>query len=372
MFAVSETDWNEAGNTSGSTAVVVAFRYIARELAGVFAVVFVLLLLVGLGGRFIGFLQDAAAGRFAAEVLGWLVLFRMPEFIQVTAPFAFVLALILTLGRLHAEQEFVVLTAGGARPQRLLRWVAVYVAPVALLVGWLSLEMTDAARRAYAELSLEQLEMSEFDAITPGVFHLFDHGQRVTYAAGVDRQTKELEGVFLNEHQDRVSVTHWAETGRILRSDDAKTRYLVLNNGTRYEGEIGSLDYREIVFEELGQRIDPPGIARLVDDVRAFETTDLSTTEPTQAAELHWRWALPALTIIGAFIAVGMARVKPRAGRFAKVLPGIGMFVAYYLLVVLTKNLIQDGGWPFAATFVPHIVMSVVAIALIRRSYSPA
>ena len=350
--------------------MVVAFRYIAREMTGVFAVVFALLLVVGLGGRFIGFLQDAAAGRFAPEILGWLVLLRMPEFVQVTAPFAFVLALILTLGRLHAEQEFVVLTAGGVRPRRMLSWVGLLVAPVAILVGVLSLTVTDAARRAYTEVSLEQLEMSEFDAITPGVCHLFDHGQRVTYASGMDSETSELKGVFLNEHQDRVSVTQWADSGLILKEGDSKTRYLVLRDGTRYEGEIGSPQYREIVFEELGQRIDPPGIARVTNDVRAFTTGVLSTTDAVQAAELHWRISLPILTIIGAFIALGMARVKPREGRFAKVLPGIGMFVAYYLLVVSTKNLIQEGALPFAATMFPHVVMAGVAYFLVRRSYS--
>ena len=352
--------------------MVVAFRYITRELCGVFLVVFVLLLVVGLGGRFIGFLQDAAAGRFAPEILGWLVLLRMPEFVQVTAPFAFVLALILTLSRMHAEREFVVLTAGGVRPRRMLRWIAILVAPVALLVGILSLYVTDAARRAYTEVSLEQLEMSEFDAITPGVFHLFDHGQRVTYATGLDRETRELEGVFLNEHQDRMSVTQWAKTGVILREGDSKTRYLVLRNGTRYEGEIGTPEYREIVFDELGQRIDPPGIVRLVDDVRTYPTARLSAADASQAAELHWRLSLPILTIVGAFIAFGISRVKPRAGRFAKVLPGIGMFVVYYLVVVFAKNLIEDGGLPFVVTVIPHVLMACAAYVMVRRSYYPA
>ena len=80
-------------------------RYLNRELVAVFLLVFMLLICVGLGGRFVGLLQDAAGGRYSAEAVWWLIGLRIPTFLQLIAPFSLFLALVITFGRLHADQE---------------------------------------------------------------------------------------------------------------------------------------------------------------------------------------------------------------------------------------------------------------------------
>jgi lipopolysaccharide export system permease protein len=100
----------------------VAARYINRELVAVFLVTVLVLLLVAVGGRFIGYLQDAVAGKYAAETLITILQLRLPEFLQVILPFALYLSLLLTLSRLHAESEMVVLQTGGLGTLQLLTW----------------------------------------------------------------------------------------------------------------------------------------------------------------------------------------------------------------------------------------------------------
>ena len=80
--------------------MAVAARYVNRELISIFVVVTVVLLGVALGGQFIGYLQDAALGKYAAESLLTIVGLRLTEFLQQLLPFAFYLALVLTVGRL--------------------------------------------------------------------------------------------------------------------------------------------------------------------------------------------------------------------------------------------------------------------------------
>ncbi|MCH2336934.1 MAG: LptF/LptG family permease, partial [Pseudomonadales bacterium] len=81
-------------------------RYVNRELVAVFLLVFMLLVCVGLGGRFVGLLQDAAGGRYTTEAVWWLIGLRIPTFLQLMAPLSLFLALVITFGRLHADQEF--------------------------------------------------------------------------------------------------------------------------------------------------------------------------------------------------------------------------------------------------------------------------
>ncbi|MDE0662130.1 MAG: LPS export ABC transporter permease LptF [Gammaproteobacteria bacterium] len=350
----------------------VAARYVARELTLVFLGVFALLLIIGLSARFIGFLQGAADGRFTAEALWLLLALRIPEFVQVTAPFALFLALLLTFGRLHAEREYAVLATAGASPGRFLRWLLGVVLPVAAAVAVFSLVVTPEARKLYANLSLEQLVDSELDALVPGAFHTHDSGRRVSYAQSVDRATNRLEGVFLAERQGPVEVTIWADSGRQHRHPVTQSRFLELRNGVRYEGRPGEAGYRVVEFERLGQRLERAAPMPLV-DARSFRSRDLDTNDPKQAAELHGRIAWPLMTVIAALAAFGMARPQPRSGRFARTVPGVALFVAYYLALVFAQDGIAEGVVPrFVGLWFVHAVMLAVAVWLIQSGTRPA
>ena len=349
----------------------IAFRYVGRELLLLFLGVFVLLLVVGLGARFIGFLQEAATGRFAAEALWMLVALRVPEFVQVTAPFALCLAVLLVFGRLHAEREYVALTSGGATPWQTVAWLLACALPIAALVALLSFSVTPEARRLYAALSLEQLRDSELDAVIPGAFHVYSEGRGVTYAQAVDRATNTLRGVFVGEREGVQSVTVWAESGRQHRLPATGSRFLELIDGVRYEGAPGEAGYRVVRFKRLGQRLERRQPAPL-DDVRKLPTAALDTAKARDAAELQWRYALPLMALIAPLLAFGIARARPRAGRFARLVPGVGLFVGYYLLLVTMRGLVADGAAPAPwGLALVHVAMLALAAWLVRRSARP-
>lgn len=351
----------------------VAFRYITRELLAIFFVVFFLLLAVGLIGRFVGYLQDAATGRYSAQALWLLIGLRTPEFIQIIAPLSIFLAVVLTYGRLHAEQEFTVLMSGGASPSRMILWQLCLVVPLAMGVGYLSLEVTPKARKAFSDLALEQRVVSEFDAITPGTFRSFSYGTRVTYADAVDSETQRLFGVFMGQILAGQVITVWAEQGSYYRESDTGSRFLLLEDGTRYEGYPGTNDYRVLTFQKLGQRIEKEELQRFIIDSATIYTEDLDLSTGEGASEWHWRIGLPVMTVIGGLCGFGIARVAPRAGRFGRVLPAMGLFVGYYVLMLFTRNtmaksdvLLLVGIWPV------HLFMLGVAWWLIRGSYRPS
>ena len=352
--------------------MTLAFRYVAREIVLVFSGVLALLLIVGLGGRFIGFLQQAATGRFSAEALWLLLALRVPEFTQITVPFALFLALLLVFGRLHAEREYVALASGGASRRRIVAWVIASAAPLAALVAALSFVVTPEARRLYTELSLEQLFDSELDALVPGTFHDHAAGRGTTYAQSVDRAANRLQGVFMVERDQPTDIVVWAESGRSYHSPSTGSRFLELQNGTRYEGVAGEAGYRVARFQRLGQRIEHElPVPRA--DARMSPTLALTVDDPRQVAELQWRISLPLMTIIAALLALGVAKPKPRAGRFARLLPGVGLFVGYYLLLVFTQNAVAEGAVPAAlGLWSVHALFGALAAWSIRAAGRPA
>ncbi len=354
--------------------MAVAARYINRELLLVLVSVTAVLLTVTIGGRFISYLQDAALGKYAADSILRILYFRLPGFLQLLMPFAWSLALLLTLGRLHAESEFVVLRGGGVGPGRLLRWLALPALAVTGVVGYFSLYLAPDFDRQLTEFLDEQAADAEFSLVTPGVFHIYYRGQRVTYADAVSAAGDSLEGVFLAEMGNNTApMTVRAETGGQRVDEVTGTRYLVLTNGHRYVGEAGSPDYQVVSFGRLQQRLEE-GRRQRSPGIETIATSTLIERGDSEAmAELHFRLALPLVVLIGGLVSVGVARTKPRDGRFARLVPGLGLFVAYYAAIVFNRNAISDGQLPAVlGMWLVHAAFLVTGLALLRSSNKPA
>lgn len=354
--------------------MAVAARYINRELILVLIAVTAVLLTVTIGGRFISYLQDAALGKYAADSIFRILYFRLPGFLQLLLPFAWSLALLLTLGRLHAESEFVVLRGGGVGPGRVLGWLSVPALAVMALVGYFSVFLAPDFDRRLTEFLAEEQENAEFGVVTPGIFHIYYRGQRVTYADAIDESGESLEGVFLAELDgNSAPMTVRAETGSQRVDPVTGTRYLVLTNGHRYVGRAGSPDYQIVSFERLQQRLEEGRRSR-VPGIETIATTELLQRGDTEAlAELHFRMALPLVVLIGGLMSVGVARTKPRDGRFARLVPGLGLFVAYYAAIVFNRNAISDGQIPsFLGMWLVHGFFLAIGVWYLKSSLQPA
>ena len=109
-------------------------------------------------------------------------------------------------------------------------------------------------------------------------------------------------------------------------------------------------------FAQLRQRLT---VARRpdADQEEGRATWQLGDSGP-EAAEFHWRIGLPMFCLIGGLLAVGISRVKPRQGRFAKVVPGMLMMLVYYLALLINRNMVAEeqlvhwlGLWPVHVVF---------------------
>jgi lipopolysaccharide export system permease protein len=347
--------------------MTVAFRHVAREVMAVFAVATLVLLLIAVGSRFISYLQDAALGRYAAESVLVLLLYRMPEFLELTLPFAFFLAAVLVTGRLWAEQELTVLTAGGTSPMRVLGWMLIAGALVATCVALLTLNVAPRAGSALAEFVLKERVSREFESITPGVFHTQNDGDRVIYAEDISSDRQALLRVFVAERRDNASdITIWAERGRQYVSRDTGSRFIELQQGRRYEGTAGQLRFRVAEFGSLSQRIETNSEIAGRSKQGTLPTAMLDTNDPQGAAEWHWRIALPVMTLVSVVFGFGLARTRPREGRFARIVPTVTAFIMYYLVLLLNQNALAEGRlptefglWPTHAAF---LLLGMIAV----------
>ncbi len=350
----------------------IAFRYVSRELLAVFFVTAVVLLVIALGGRFMGYLQDAALGKHSADALLRIIALRVPEFLQLTLPFSFYIALVLTAARLYADQEMTVLVTSGSSPAQVMLWIGVSALVVASAVVCLSVQVTPRALGALERfLSSERVER-EFETMTPGVFHSFNDGARVTYSESASPDKRELSRVFIAAEVQGHSVTIWAQRGTQYIDAITGSRFMLLRAGRRYEGEIGRTPFRVVRFETLSQRIEQRDPALADIELDAQPTSLLRRDDPRSTAELHWRFALPLMTLIAVPIGFVLARVRPREGRFARIVPAVLAFLAYYFVLLVNRNALAVGYLSNAVGMWPaHAAFAAVGVVLLRRMNRP-
>ncbi|MCY1419080.1 Lipopolysaccharide export system permease protein LptF [compost metagenome] len=313
------------------------------------------LLVIIMSGRFIKYLAQAAQGLLDPGVLLMIMGFRLPGFLQLILPLGLFLGILLAYGRLYLESEMSVLSAAGMSRQRLLAYSMAPAALVALLVGWLSLGLAPQGVARVEQVLNSQDALTEFDTLVPGRFQALKSGSRVTYTERLTEDGQELGGVFISElrlsrdgdKQRGISVLV-AERGRQeIRPDGS--RYLILENGYRYDGKPGQADYRAIQYDRYGVLLPKPEVASEMNEREGIPTVELfGSDNPRLQAELQWRLSLPLLVFVVTVLAVPLSRVNPRQGRFLKLLPAILLYMAYLALLIAMRGQLDKGRLPAA------------------------
>jgi lipopolysaccharide export system permease protein len=124
-------------------------------------------------------------------------------------------------------------------------------------------------------------------------------------------------------------------------------------------------------FAQLSQRLTLSKRRSNRLEVEATPFFELADDAKSQG-ERHWRIALPLFALIGGLLAVGISRVKPRQGRFARIVPGLTLMLVYYLALLVNQNAIVEEQIPHqAGLWAVHVVFLAVAVFLLRRLAKP-
>lgn len=350
---------------------MIIFKYLARQVLTTMLAVTLVLLLIFMSGRFIKYLSQAAAGGLSPDVLFSIMAFRLPGFLELILPLGFFIGILLAYGRMYLESEMTVLHACGLSRRRLLSFTLVMSLFVMAAVGAMSLYLSPLGMQNVERLFQEQSKVTEFEMLYPGKFQALKSGNRVTYTESLSDDKKTMHDVFISEPATRGEglVFLHAKTG--TQSVDAITgdRFLVLHEGTRYEGISGSAEYQVIHFESYGIKIATPDGEQRAAKEEAIDTLELiGSQDLRQQALFQWRVSLPLLVPVVTLLAVSLCQVNPRQGRFFHLFPAMLIYVVYIgLLIVARKNLIAASLPAWFGLWGVHLLFLAIAVALLTR-----
>jgi lipopolysaccharide export system permease protein len=318
-------------------------RYVLREVVQAWLAVTGVLLVILVSNELAQILGQAAERGYPRGVILDLIGLTSIQNLTVLIPVGLLIGIVLALGRLYHESEMAAIRACGVGPGRLLRPVGLLAAVVTVLLSWIALSAAPAAFARAQDIRREALRAAEFGMLEPGKFHTFAGGSAVFYAESSDPDGT-LRRVFL-QHRDQGGVeVVLAERARHLVQEGGALHRIVLYDGERYEGGAGLAVLRRVRFAEHGipVRVGEPatGPAR----VETRPTLDLwRDPAPVAQAEFQWRVSLPLMALILALLAIPLAELRPRQGRYARIGIVILVFFIYVNVLSAARTWIDKG-----------------------------
>lgn len=323
--------------------------------------------------RVMGFLSQAAEGIIPVGGVFSLVALKMVSYLDVMLPLMFFIALIMVLNRWYSDQEMAVLASAGIGITHFLKPLMFLVLTVGGLVAFFSFYLTPLSIGKGTALEREYRDSNEVSGVVTGKFVETKGGDGVYFVEEYNRETGNYENVFVYKASFEREGVVVAQTA--YRTEDEKTedQFLVLSNGTRYEGTPGSPDYRVIDFEKYALRIEPRNKTKLHLPIRALSNKELRESEhPSYRSEWYWRIAKIFTLPVLAIFALALSHVDSRKGKSTGLILAFLVYLTYSNLLGYMVALIKKGeattGTPI---WIVHGVYFLLAIyCLYRRNYN--
>lgn len=329
---------------------MIVTRYIAKEISKTTLAVLLVLLCVAMSNEFVVQLSKAASGELPASIVLTLVVVYIPALLSMLLPLALFLGIVFGLSRMYADSEMTALLACGMSWRRLLKITMLPTLIIAVLTLFLQTVVTPQSF-AYQEALLAQAESDLLSyALSPGQFQRSVDGKTILFVQSLSDDKKRASDIFVaesaNPDLDKPWRVTYGESAKRWRDPHTKQEYIVVRNGSRYEGDPGQADFRIIDFARYGIQLHQK--MKVADfNIRAVSTADLWRSDDEEASlELQWRLAGPISILVVAWLALPLSVVAPRSGRYSSILPAMIVVIVYSNLLLMTRSWLLDGSLP--------------------------
>ena len=348
---------------------MILFRYLIKEVSQATAAVTVILLLIVTSGRLAKYLAQSSSGHLSSDVVFWVILFRIPDFLPLILPLGFFIGVLLAYGRLYVDNEMIVMNACGTGKKRLVTITAIPAILMSMLVAYLTLFGAPSSLNKVQSILQNPANTNSLAILQEGKFQETSDGQRVIYAEKFDPNSDAVNDVWMVEHRrDGSVIVIRADSGRI--SDNADLgggQYLTLDNGSVYDGFVGKRDYQLTEFASYSQKVvERRRVEKLQLEGDAKTTRALFMSDkPSDIAALHWRFSLPVVVLVVALSALALSKTNQRSGRYIKMLPAVLIYLLYIVAITGVRNKIEMETQPPLMIWLVHGLFFIGALMLL-------
>lgn len=322
-------------------------RLLFRETTKALAVILFVLALVLVATNLVKLLGKVAAGSLSNDLVFILAGLELIKVLGMLMPPAFFFSILWVLGRMYRDSEMVALQAAGLGTWRIYRAFLYTALPLALLVAWLMMDILPWAKIYSTQVRKAEQETGQLSALRAGHFNEFSRGRIVVYAESVDKEAGTLHNLFVQHKMSKRPGMITAASAHQTRDPQTGDRYVVLNQGHRYE-ERGEEGFAFGDFEEYGFRLPTPpplDVSKL--PLSAKDGNELLSSEaPEDWAEFQYRLSFPLAVLAFAFVSIPLSRSMPRQGIYGRLGLAILVYFTFMNLQRVGETWLATGATP--------------------------
>lgn len=344
-------------------------RYVGREVLLAVGGVTGVLLAILLTNQLVAVLRRAAEGQVPNSVVFELLWLGAARNLTVILPIGLLLGVVIALGRLYHDSEMTAARACGIGDGATFVPVIGLGLALAALAGWLAnMAAPQAAQRVF-EIRAEADRTAAVRGLAPGRFR--DLGGNTTLYFADSTADGTLRDVFIRQldpASGRIAVTT-AEMATYRPTADGLTWVVTLQNGRRREGVPGEAQWRTLEFAEQRIPVTLSTIPSPRQRVDSMPTLALDRSgDPREAAEFHWRLAMPIMVLLLAVLSVPLSRLAPRQGRYGRVPWALIVYFVYVNLLTAGQTWLERGMIPPSiGLWWAHALIATLCLALLWR-----
>ena len=324
-------------------------RYMTQQVAANTAIVLLFLMALMLGGRLIRYFGIAAEGRLDVGLLFAIIGYNIPTFLELILPLSFFIALMLVLGRMYVDHEMSVLFASGISRGRLTRLMIPLITGLFVFQMGISLLAKPWGLSNSEHIWQTQSLGSLLDLVRPKTF--ISSGNYHLYVDEFDKEKRELKNIYVVQQQTDKSgkiakndvIITATRAYQVPSKDTDSSMQLDLFQGRRYELGTNNAKYNQASFEKYRITLEKPASEKITETNVETQTTAkllAHTQKPEVKAELGYRFTMPWLIIIAAMLATPLAQVRPRQGRWLRLLPSVLIFASCAISIISLRTAI--------------------------------
>jgi LPS export ABC transporter permease LptF/LPS export ABC transporter permease LptG len=358
-------------------------RSVLREVAppfllGFAAYTFILLV------RTIYFLADFFVRRSATLVeVFWLILLSIPWIIVLTLPMAFLLGVLIGVGRMASDSEIVAMRSCGIGPAAIYRPILAAAAVLSVVVfaaynfllPWANETLSRSLARVAATSVVNVVQPRTFREVRPGLTFFFDRaapdgalqGVFLKFGEGEEPENQIIVARFgaLHLEGDRLWLDLTSSTLHGYDKEDP-SRYRTNFNQTQrilIAGEIGNPE-ADTSYEKPARS---QSIRELLQTARKAEKKSTETFREAWV-EIHKKIAIPLACIVFAILGIPLAERARRGGRGSGFAVSLGILVIYYVLLSSGETWAEEGTLsPGLAMWIPNLTLAALGLVAFWR-----
>ncbi len=352
-------------------------RYILREISFPFFMTLFVFTFILLMGEILQ-LMDLMVNKGVSFIdISRAILFLMPSFLVFTIPIAFLISLLIGLGRLSGDNEITIFKASGISLYQLLSPIAFASLVTFIMTAFISFFLVPYSNCATRDLLFNIAKQKASIGIKEKVFN-DDFKGLVLYAEKIPVHGNFMKGVFITTNQvGKERSTIIARKGYLVSDPESMSVILMLENGSTHTVNKDLKNYKKMDFSTYSINLDlktaiseekettkenkEMTVRELAGKIKRQNLKD--TVKREMSIELNKRFSIPFSCIVFGILGIPLGIRKSMSGKSRGFTVGLLVVLIYYMLQLGGEALGETGKLPpMIGVWTPNLIFGVVGI----------